>query len=41
MGNRLVAILDLAADCLDCSQIVIHLRNPLGEICISIFWYYC
>jgi len=26
-----VAILDLAGDCLDCSKVVIHLRNELGE----------
>jgi len=32
---RVVAILDLASDCLSCSQIVIHFRNPLGEICTS------
>jgi hypothetical protein len=35
--SRLVAIMDLAGDCLGCSQIIIHLRNPLGEICISTF----
>ena len=36
--TSLVAIMDLAGDCLGCSQIIIHLRNPLGEICIATFW---
>lgn len=33
--SRLVAIMDLAGDYLGCSQIVIHLQNPLGEIRIA------
>jgi hypothetical protein len=32
--SRLVAILDLASDCLGCSQIIIRLENTLGETCI-------
>jgi len=33
-GFRVVAILDLAGDCFGCSQLVLHLRNSLGETCI-------
>jgi hypothetical protein len=33
--GRLVAILDLASDCLGCSQLIIRLENTLGETCTS------
>ena len=33
LRKGLVAILDLAADCLACSQLFVLLRNPLGETC--------
>ena len=35
LRRGLVAVLDLAGDCLDCLQVVIHLRNELGETRIS------
>ena len=31
LRKGVVAVLDLAGDCLDCSQVIIHLRNELGE----------
>jgi hypothetical protein len=31
MRQGCVAILDLAGECLDCSKVIIHLRNELGE----------
>ena len=31
LRSGVVAVLDLAGDCLDCSQVIIHLRNELGE----------
>jgi hypothetical protein len=34
--GRLVAILDLAADCLGCSQLIIRLENTLGETCMAL-----
>lgn len=30
--RSLDAIQDLAADCLNCSQLIVRLQNPLGEI---------
>ena len=35
LRSGVVAVLDLAGDCLDCSQVIIHLRNELGETRIS------
>jgi hypothetical protein len=31
LRSGVVAVLDLAGDCLDCFQVIIHLRNELGE----------
>jgi hypothetical protein len=33
LRKGLVAILDLAADCLGCCQLFVLLRNPLAETC--------
>jgi hypothetical protein len=34
-GDRLVAVLDLASDCLGCSKLVIRLDQELAETCTS------